>query len=42
MIAAQPDLLVIGGLTVDRFADGSSAPGGSVLPSPKSWRNGAP
>jgi sugar/nucleoside kinase (ribokinase family) len=31
MIAARPDLLVIGGLTVDRFADGSSAPGGSVL-----------
>jgi sugar/nucleoside kinase (ribokinase family) len=31
MIAARPDLLVIGGMTVDRFADGSSAPGGSVL-----------
>jgi sugar/nucleoside kinase (ribokinase family) len=31
MIAAAPDLLVIGGLTIDRFADGSSAPGGSVL-----------
>lgn len=31
MIAARPDLLVIGGLTIDRFADGSSAPGGSVL-----------
>ena len=31
MIAARPDLLVIGGLTVDRFPDGSSAPGGSVL-----------
>ncbi len=31
MIPARPDLLVIGGLTVDRFADGSSAPGGSVL-----------
>jgi sugar/nucleoside kinase (ribokinase family) len=31
MIAARPDLLVIGGLTVDRFAEGSSAPGGSVL-----------
>ena len=31
MIAAPPDLLVIGGLTIDRFADGSSAPGGSVL-----------
>jgi sugar/nucleoside kinase (ribokinase family) len=25
------DLLVIGGLTIDRFADGSSAPGGTVL-----------
>ena len=25
------DLVVIGGLTVDRFADGSAAPGGSVL-----------
>ena len=31
MIAARPDLLVIGGLTIDRFADGSSAAGGSVL-----------
>jgi sugar/nucleoside kinase (ribokinase family) len=31
MIAAPVDLLVIGGLTVDRFADGSTAPGGSVL-----------
>jgi sugar/nucleoside kinase (ribokinase family) len=31
MIAARPDLLVIGGLTVDRFADGSPAAGGSVL-----------
>ncbi len=31
MIAARPDLLVIGAVTVDRFADGSSAPGGSVL-----------
>jgi sugar/nucleoside kinase (ribokinase family) len=31
MIAARPDLLVIGGLTIDRFADGSAAPGGSVL-----------
>ena len=31
MIAAPPDLLVIGGLTIDRFADGSAAPGGSVL-----------
>jgi sugar/nucleoside kinase (ribokinase family) len=25
------DLLIVGGLTIDRFADGSSAPGGSVL-----------
>lgn len=25
------DLLVIGGLTIDRFADGSAAPGGSVI-----------
>ena len=25
------DLVVVGGLTVDRFVDGSSAPGGSVL-----------
>ena len=25
------DLLVVGGLTIDHFADGSSAPGGSVL-----------
>lgn len=25
------DLLVVGGLTIDRFADGSSQPGGSVL-----------
>jgi sugar/nucleoside kinase (ribokinase family) len=31
MIAARSDLLAIGGLTVDRFADGSSAPGGPVL-----------
>jgi sugar/nucleoside kinase (ribokinase family) len=31
MIAARPDLLVIGGLTIDRFPDGSSAGGGSVL-----------
>ncbi len=29
--ASPPDLLVVGGLTVDRFADGSMAPGGSVL-----------
>jgi sugar/nucleoside kinase (ribokinase family) len=28
---AIPDLLIVGGLTVDRFPDGSSAPGGSVL-----------
>src|SRR5688572_17348215 len=25
------DLVVLGGLTIDRFADGSSSPGGSVL-----------
>jgi sugar/nucleoside kinase (ribokinase family) len=25
------DLLIVGGLTIDRFADGSAAPGGSVL-----------
>jgi sugar/nucleoside kinase (ribokinase family) len=31
MIAARPDLLVIGALTIDRFADGSSSPGGSVM-----------
>jgi len=31
MIPARPDRLVIGALTLDRFADGSSAPGGSVL-----------
>jgi len=31
MIAARPDLLVIGALTIDRFADGSSGPGGSVV-----------
>ena len=30
MIAA-PDLLVVGGLSIDRFPDGASAPGGSVL-----------
>jgi sugar/nucleoside kinase (ribokinase family) len=29
--APRLDLLVVGGLTVDRFADGSAAPGGSVL-----------
>lgn len=27
----MPGLLIVGGLTVDRFADGSTAPGGSVL-----------
>jgi len=26
-----PDLLIVGGLTIDRFADGSAAPGGSVF-----------
>ena len=31
MIAAPIDLLVIGGLTIDRFAGGPSSPGGSVL-----------
>jgi sugar/nucleoside kinase (ribokinase family) len=31
MIVARPDLLVIGALTIDRFADGSSSPGGSVM-----------
>ena len=31
MIAARLDLLVIGALTIDRFADGSSGPGGSVM-----------
>jgi hypothetical protein len=25
------ELLIVGGLTIDRFADGSSAPGGSVI-----------
>jgi sugar/nucleoside kinase (ribokinase family) len=30
--ASSPnDLLIVGGLTVDRFADGSAAPGGSVI-----------
>jgi sugar/nucleoside kinase (ribokinase family) len=29
--SAALDLLVVGGLTVDRFADGTSVPGGSVL-----------
>lgn len=27
----MPELLIVGGLTIDRFADGTSAPGGSVL-----------
>lgn len=27
----MPELLIVGGLTIDRFADGSTAPGGSVL-----------
>lgn len=27
----RPDLLIVGGLTIDRLADGSFAPGGSVL-----------
>jgi len=27
----MPSLLIVGGLTIDRFADGRSAPGGSVL-----------
>jgi sugar/nucleoside kinase (ribokinase family) len=31
MIAARSDLLVIGALTIDRFGDGSSSPGGSVM-----------
>ena len=31
MIAPMPSLLIAGGLTVDRFADGTRAPGGSVL-----------
>jgi sugar/nucleoside kinase (ribokinase family) len=31
MIAA-PDLLVVGALSIDRFPDGSTVPGGSVLP----------
>ncbi|HLE88907.1 MAG TPA: PfkB family carbohydrate kinase [Candidatus Limnocylindria bacterium] len=31
MIPANPDLLIVGGLTVDRFADGSTVAGGSVL-----------
>lgn len=31
LTAPPPDLLVVGGLTIDRFADGSSAAGGSIL-----------
>ena len=31
MIDIMPALLIAGGLTIDRFPDGSSAPGGSVL-----------
>ena len=31
MIAAQADLLIIGGLAIDRVADGSTVAGGSVL-----------
>jgi sugar/nucleoside kinase (ribokinase family) len=31
MIAARPDLLIVGGLAVDRLADGSTVAGGSVL-----------
>jgi sugar/nucleoside kinase (ribokinase family) len=31
MIAARPDLLIIGGLAIDRLADGSLVAGGSVL-----------
>jgi len=31
MIPGEPNLLVIGGLTIDHFDDGSSGPGGSVL-----------
>jgi sugar/nucleoside kinase (ribokinase family) len=27
----MPELLIVGGLTIDRFADGSSAPGGAVI-----------
>lgn len=27
----MPELLIVGGLTIDRFADGARAPGGSVL-----------
>jgi sugar/nucleoside kinase (ribokinase family) len=31
MIDRRPRLLIVGGLTIDRFPDGSSAPGGSVV-----------
>lgn len=31
MIAARPDLLIIGGMAVDRLADGSTVAGGSVV-----------
>lgn len=31
MIPAGPDLLIVGGLTIDRLADGSTIAGGSVL-----------
>jgi sugar/nucleoside kinase (ribokinase family) len=27
----MPELLIVGGLTIDRFADGTTAPGGSVI-----------
>ncbi len=27
----MPEILIVGGLTIDRFADGTSAPGGSVI-----------
>ncbi|MEP6808125.1 MAG: PfkB family carbohydrate kinase [Chloroflexota bacterium] len=31
MIAARPDLLILGGLAIDRLADGSTVAGGSVV-----------
>ena len=37
------ELLIVGGLTIDRFGDGTSAPGGSVIHagwaprSPRAW-----
>ena len=31
MIPARPDLLIVGGLTIDRLSDGRTLPGGSVL-----------